>query len=143
MSESAPLFMKVRSGGLFPIDPKGLKHMGKLKEGDIVRCSPPSRPRNIGHHRKYWALCQLIADHSQIETAELVSDVLKVKTGHSHFVQTKSGEGLTFPKSISFAAMDQNAFDDFWDRCVRYVVTDLLPGVQRADLEREIQDMIT
>ncbi|MGI9345529.1 MAG: hypothetical protein ACR2PW_04610 [Gammaproteobacteria bacterium] len=142
MSESAPLFMKVRSGGLFPVDSKGLEKMGRFADGVIVRILPPTQPRNIGHHRKYWALCQLIADNSQVENAELVSDVLKVKTGHSHFVETKSGEGLTFPKSISFAAMDQGAFDDFWDSCVKYVVTELLPGVQRADLEREIEDMI-
>ena len=102
---------------------------------DIVRA------RNLSHHRKWWALMSLIADNLPGVSAETVCDVIKVGIGHVHTVKTKRGL-VSIPKSIFFSAIDQGEFDRFYDSAVRYIASDVLPGVSSADLEREVLSMI-
>lgn len=49
-----------------------------------------------------------------------------------------TGEVLLIPESISFANMDQDEFDAFWQRVVKVVCEEILPGVTEADIEAEI-----
>ena len=99
------------------------------------------RPRNPRHHAKYWVLCTLIADNLDGATAEDVSDVIKLRTGHVRRIPTKQGVHV-LPGSISFAQMDQTAFEAFFDSAVRVVCADIIPGINRSDLEREIMELL-
>lgn len=97
------------------------------------------QPRNGKHHRLYWTLCTRIGDAVGLD-AEDVSDVLKKHTGHIREVKTKRGIEQ-FPKSISFAAMDQTAFSTFFDKCILVITTEW--GIARADILECIQDLLT
>lgn len=135
-------FVKRDLGGrLCAADRPSDEALRKLKAGQVFQVEV-KRPRNIGHHRKWWALCSLIAENMDGDvSAETVSDVLKIRAGHVKVVRTKGGE-VFLPDSISFAAMDQGAFEQFWERAVAVVARDVIPGINRADLEREVQEMI-
>ena len=75
-------------------------------------------------------------------SVEQLVDAVKLAVGHSYVVRTLDGAAVTVPRSISFARMDQETFDRFWDRVVDLVVTRLLPGVTREDLEREFAEVV-
>ncbi len=115
--------------------------MQKFKQGSLVMVEV-KQPRNLQMHRLYWALIQKVADNIEGDfSAETVSDVIKIRIGHVDTVKTAGGIVQT-PKSISFAALDQTEFRDFWDRAVAFICTEVIPGMASADLEREIYSMV-
>lgn len=107
------------AGALRPFDGDSVDEFAKLPIGKPLEVTI-RQPRNAAHARLYWALCQRIAEAKGV-TAENISDVLKIATGHFSLVHTKKYGNIHIPKSISFANLDQTAFRDFFERCVRVV----------------------
>lgn len=138
MSEA--LFRKVL-GKLEPVDEAGRDVLRGLQNGAIVKVDV-KRPRNVQHHRKFYALCNLVYENQEhYGSVEHVVAALKVAIGHCDFIQTPAGM-CAIPKSIAFHNMDQTAFNDFYEKCVAVIVTKFLPGVSRADLQEEILQMV-
>lgn len=96
------------------------------------------QPRNLRHHRLYFTLCHRIGDALGIE-AEDISDVLKLRTGHVREIKTKHGIER-IPKSISFAAMDQDQFKAFFDKAVTIITAEW--GVAREDILECVKDLL-
>lgn len=97
--------------------------MAKLPSGVPIKIEA-TQPRNLLHHRKFWALCQAVARASGNPryNAERVKDDLCITTGHYDIlVSPMTGEAKPIPKSISFANMDQTEFDLFFERCVQAI----------------------
>lgn len=147
----APLFLrKTLRGGLEPVDEAGVEALSAYKPGDVVR-GDLRKPRNPKRHRWYWALCGLVAENSD-RTAEEVSTLLKLATGHRETLALKAGacphcggavEKVAYlPKSIAFAKMDEASFGLFTDRCVKVVAERLIPGIAEEALRKEIEEMI-
>jgi hypothetical protein len=132
-------FQKTPENTLRPADDAGAEVLQGLKVGAFVAVEV-TRPRNIQHHRLYWALVSHIADAIDADR-EAVSDVLKLRTGHCTIVQTKK-ERISLPRSISFSKMDQAEFRVFFERCVRVVCEEFLPGQKPSALTREIEQMV-
>ena len=107
------------AGALRPVDTESLDEFSKLPVGKPLHVEV-KQPRNAAHHRLYWSLCARIATSLGL-TAENVSDVLKVATGHVTLMETRRYGQIRIPKSISFAAMDQTEFREFFERCVLVV----------------------
>lgn len=97
------------------------------------------QPRRAKHHRLYWEMVNRIADAIGAEP-ENVSDTLKIATGHATVVKTKTHGTLYLPKSISFAAMDQTAFNAFFDKCLIIIKTEW--GIARSDILESLGDLI-
>lgn len=104
---------------LAPLDMESVDELDKLPRNKPLHVEV-KQPRNAAHHRLYWSLCARIAEARGV-TAENVSDVLKIATGHVTTVRTKSYGEIHIPKSISFAKMDQTAFREFFERCVMVI----------------------
>jgi len=132
-------FQKTPEGTLRPADDAGAEALQGLKAGAYVYVAV-TRPRNIQHHRLYWALCSHIAQAIGA-SRENVSDVLKLRTGHFTVVQTKT-ERIRLPRSISFAKLDQAEFRTFFEECVKVVCEEFLPGQKPSALTREIEQMV-
>lgn len=129
-------------GALRPIDTAGEEVISNMGNGEIVSVEI-KRPRNVGHHRKLFALLGLVADnHPTYTNVDLVLAAVKIELGHVDILERPNGERVPLPRSISFAKMDQSAFDAFYDGVVKLIVTRFLPGVNRADLEREVNEII-
>ena len=73
------LFLRKRPDGtLEPTDDLGRQVVGRISAGAVVRAEV-KRPRNIGHHRKLWALVMLIYENqTRYRTPEYLLGVLKV-----------------------------------------------------------------
>ena len=130
-------------GGLSPADDHARKVLAKIEQGKQVSVEY-KQPRNGPAHRRFWALCQMVYDNSeQYGSAEQVSDHLKILAGHCTSVASQAtGEVYLLPKSISFSAMDQDAFDEFWLRVIKAVTEHLLPGVTSTEIEAELCNLI-
>jgi len=131
-------FWCVREGmALRPYGVESGSMLGKLPFGKVVRVEV-KQPRNGAHHRLYWTLCTRIGDGLGMDSED-ISDVLKIRTGHFREVKTRHGMER-FPKSISFAAMDQEAFGRFFDKCVLVITTEW--GIARADILECVKDLL-
>lgn len=131
-----------RLGVLAPVDQQGRDVMAKLKMGQQVQIEV-KRARNPKQHRLYWALIGLChSQQSTYATQEDLSDAIKIAVGHCTQYPLLNGKVMMKPKSIAFANLGQTAFDEFFQRVVHLVITRILPGVEEADLRRELEEMV-
>jgi hypothetical protein len=138
-----PLFFRKDIGKLVPADDAAQDALSKIKFGAEVQVEI-KRPRNPLHHRKFWALANLVANNQEhYETAEQVVAALKAATGHCDWFPMKDGKHMVaIPKSIAFHKMDQTEFKAFYDRCISVVAEHFLPGVESADLRAEVEGFL-
>lgn len=125
--------------GLAAVDDTAVEALRGIKFGTLVQVEV-IRVRNAKHHRLYWAMCAKIANAVGL-TPENVSDVLKLHTGHYTTIVTDRGT-YKVPKSISFAAMDQVAFREFFDRCCEVICIEWLPHMTKAQVRTEVLQMM-
>lgn len=136
------LYMRKNLGSLHPMDAAGEDALRKLKNGEDVQVEI-KRPRNIKHHRKFFALVNLVfenQDHYQSVDHLLVA--LKVALGHCDTVILKNGGVGYIPKSIAFHKMDQSQFEEFYDRTCDIIAKHFLPGVTSDNLKAEVESLI-
>lgn len=101
------------------------------------------RPRALKSLRRYWALVNLVYMNSeQFKSQDAVHAFLKIKAGHcTPIVAKSSGEVFLVPDSISFDTLDEQAFNDVWNRVVQVVAEDIL-GTGVPEIEAEIQRIV-
>lgn len=106
--------------GLSPADDAARESLRKIKIGKTVRASI-SVPRNIAHHRKYWALINTVwAATDGWPSPEDLHIELKIRLGLTKEVIVRStGEVVKIVGSINFASMNQQDFDKFYERALR------------------------
>ena len=133
---------------LYPADEAGEAVLRTLAQGELVEITL-RRPRNLKHHRLFWALASLVweqmdnlDDYPDVE--DLVTE-LKIVTGHytKRFIHM-DGKRYTVltPKSISFSAMEQPAFEEFFEKCCDWIIANVLPGVTQEELRTELELMV-
>ena len=123
---------------LKPADDEATEALKKWKQGDILRAEV-SKPRNIGHHKKFFSLLNIVVDNQERfrNTSELL-DAIKFELGHIDTRRKMNGEFFQVPKSISFAKMNQLEFDKFYSKAIDVILLHVLPGVDKSDLEQEV-----
>ncbi len=91
-------------------------------KNNVVYLAEIKQPRNLKHHKKYWALCTLVYENSEGFTGtENVSDWLKLKVGDVDYIEVTEERTCVKPRSINFESMDQEEFSKFWDRVLPFV----------------------
>ena len=123
---------------LLPSDKAAAEWLGKAKIGQDVLMSG-RRPRNPAHHRKMFALLNLVLENqSHYLTIEHLLAAIKVGTGHCDIYPMKDGNAAYIPKSISFASLDQTAFEQFYDKALDYICAKIIPRMVREELQEEV-----
>jgi hypothetical protein len=113
-----------------------------IKQGETV-CATIRRPRNVKHHRKLWALLNVIFENqSRFATKHDLLSAMKIATGLYDEGRTIDGIPFIEPKSISFTSMDQADFEEWYARAVEVIVTKILPGASREDIEQEVMSIL-
>lgn len=134
--------MRKEFGALRPVDAAGKDLIDHIGKGELVKVKI-SRPRNAGHHRKFFALLNLVFENQEhYPTLDHMLVALKVALGHCDTVILKNGQTAFIPRSISFAKMDQTEFEAFWDKACQIITKHFLPGVTKAQLEREVLELM-
>lgn len=121
-----------------PITADTLKAM---KQGEVVTATL-RRARNPQHHRKFFALLNAIYEsQNRYSTMGHLLAIIKVYTGY-YDIFPVNGKDTFFLKSISFASMDQTEFESFYDHVVNIILKEIVPGIDKADLERRVLEII-
>jgi len=136
---TAPAIFRKVFASLVPVNDGAEAALAKIKLGAEVRVKI-DRPRNLQHHKKFWALMNIVYQNQNHYTAldHLVA-ALKTAVGHCDLIPGRDGKIVAIPKSIAFAQMDQTAFEEFYDQCIEVIAKHFLPGVDKDDLRREVE----
>jgi hypothetical protein len=98
------------------------------KLGDIIELKP-TKVRNGKFHRLFFAILKLISENSNPEiTPDQALYLAKAGAGVGDWITTPGGKELFVPGSISFARMDQVAFDEFVKASIPPLVTRFMRG---------------
>jgi hypothetical protein len=137
------LFLKRTLHGFAAADEATQDAMRSYKIGDTYRASVV-KPRNLKAHRRYWALVNMVYQNTEgYASAELVHAHLKLLAGRcSPVVSKTTGETFLVPESISFNAMDEAEFQDFWARCIKAVCEHIIPGIEVDAVQYEIERVL-
>lgn len=137
------LWMRRGLKGLEPLDDSGLEVLRRLKQGDVIKAEI-TKPRNIRHHRKLFALLNLVwsscGDWPSVE--DLLTE-LKKRMGLydecGEIVDRATGQVFKVVKlrSISFSAMDQSEFDTFFEKAIR-TLCQMVGGLEENVLRDEV-----
>jgi hypothetical protein len=135
------MFIK-QPGRLIPADADAEEMMSGIKNGVGVFVSV-KEPRNYKHHQLMFVMLNKICENClEWKDAHSLLDALKIEVGYVDRVKDLHGKIYLKPKSISFEKMDQTAFRRFYNRLVHVVCTQVIPGLDKEDLEREVNEML-
>lgn len=139
------IYCRVTDLGLIPkYDSDGdEKHRLKVGEDVLVEIK---RPRNYEFHKKFFALIRLTFDN----LPERLHHMLNVWSEEDMLVCIKLDLGLATTiyhggreciklGSISFAAMDNDEFERFYNRALDLILRKYLRGTTREQIAEEIQ----
>ena len=130
------LFIK-RNGALWPLD----DCLSGMADETVINCKW-TRSRSGPQHRLFFALLKKVFDNqTECKTMDVLLAVIKLGTGHAEVMKTAQGFYFSVPKSISFSKMDRDAFEKFFRRAVDFVVSDILPGIDKSALTAEVYQM--
>ena len=140
------IFTKDKLGRLRPSDALSAELWDDLPADKEMR-AVVTQPRNLQHHRKFFTLLSVIFPHQDLYTSidgdGGLLDGIKPALGHTHEVRNaETLEAHIRPASISFGSMDQDAFEEFYDRSVDLICRRIIPGLGHADLEREVNEIL-
>ena len=118
------------------------RRLETTKPGTYLRIES-TRPRNGAHHKKLFALLQLVAENSETyDTVEKALVAIKLVSGYTDpFIDPISGKLTQMPKSIAYESMDQDEFDKFYQAAIDGVLSYILPQFDSAQADR-LLDMI-
>jgi hypothetical protein len=137
------LFRKDGLGRLRPLDPRSAEIWSDLPRDRDLRARI-QQPRNTKHHRQLFAMLGVVFPHQDhYATVEGLLDGIKLATGHTReTINAETGEHHLAPASIAFDKMDQDAFEQFYDRAVDLICRRIIPDLGRSDLEREVNEIL-
>lgn len=126
---------------LVPADDAAAEAIGKIPIGEAVLIQT-KRGRSLQQHRLFWGLLSYVAEASEWETAERLLVAIKVRLGRYDLVKMPNGKCVPAPHSISFSAMKQDEFADFFNQAVDVICQDVLPSMDSAQLIAEAQSAL-
>jgi hypothetical protein len=130
-----------RLGALYPYDEAGEAVLRRLAPGEIVEAQV-TRPRNPQFHAKFFAMLQIVLENQEYYTSmDDLLDVCKLSIGHSKIIKTRRAS-FAIPKSISFANMDDIEFGAFYDAACNWVLTEVIPGLERHHLDDAVREQL-
>ena len=131
-----------------PSDRQAEAAMGppKFSDGDIIRAEI-KRPRHPGHHRKYWAMLKIVHEGTAVQdlypTTDKLHQAIKGALGYYSEVRLPDGKVFQVVDSIAFESMAQDEFEVFYDKAVDLIVQQVVPNLDREDLAREVESMVS
>ena len=126
--------MVKRLGGLRPAHDADAEMLRTVPENALLKVTW-TRPRNIRFHNKFFAMLGIIlANQVTYKSMDQLLHVCKLRIGHVEVQKTAQGD-VEIPKSISWAKMDETEFSAFYNRAVDWVLSEVIPGLQRQHLD--------
>lgn len=130
--------------GLQPYSDEDYEQLRKVKVGSVVKAKIVM-PRNVKFHRKFFALinaawdCLTDRQRTNLRSRDTFREQLLITSGFSEPLYDINGRKfLERARSISFAKMDESAFDVVYNRVLDTVLTILVANNVPEDLFNNI-----
>lgn len=133
-------FLRRTVFGLVADDEGGEDALRGIKVGEYVAVVV-TKPRNIKFHRLFWVMVGKLARSLEL-SPQVVADTLKLRTGHYTTVETLDGYTFRIPASISFSAMTEGSFREFFNACCREICRAWLPHMSPGRWRAEVLQMM-
>ncbi len=141
------IYCKVTPYGLVPLYDSDLDMKKRLRTGSTVRCKV-SNPRNYEFHKKFFALLRLTFENLPYPLVDKWNicneqDMLRrFKRDLGYFTDriNEYGEHEIEYLSISFGAMEQCEFEDFYRQCIDLVLNRYIKGIDKEELITQIEE---
>jgi hypothetical protein len=137
------LFLIKTERGLLPYGDMDEMQYNKIPLGE-TRKFKCTKPRDLWKHRKFFALLSFTIDHmpEHLEdfypNTEKLRKAIAIEMGHCEESVLFDGTIYREAKSISFASMDNDAFNDFYQKAIDIILKYILKGVEQDVLEEMI-----
>ena len=137
------LFMHRVLDRLAPSDRISAELLTEFSPEARLRCAI-TQPRNLKHHNKFFALLHVVFPHqSAYLSRDDLRDELTIAAGHFHMVKDlRTGQMKAVADSIAFDKMDQKDFEPFYDAVVQIILTKIILGVSKRDLETQVLEIL-
>ena len=146
------VILRKRGASLIPVDDAGRELLAKLKDNRDVGVTIVQH-RNPRHHRLWFQILNFVRMHatdgegnSLFEHAdtETLNAAVKLAIGYVRtFVDVETGRMIAVPKSISWGAMDQTRFNEFFDKACATIAQRWMPaGSTPEDVRRELIELV-
>jgi len=128
-------------GEIEPCDTVSAETMSFLKTDKCYLFEAKS-PRNVQHHRKYFALLNAVRMmQDEYTNIEVLRSLLLIRIGYfdSYF---DDGKYFCLSKSISFSRMSQEEFEDVYNKSIDAAVN-MINEINATDYNsKDVEDMI-
>lgn len=117
------IYLKKTQGVLTPAYSTDQEQFSTLKNNTIYRAKIV-KPRHPEHHQLVMALCNAVVHNDRtglFPTVKSVLNKIKLNLGYIEGYQTIDEKVVVILKSISFDAMDQTEFQEFWNKALPIV----------------------
>jgi len=152
LTEMEIVVAKAANGCLVPVDPQGIEEIAKLKTGQGVKVTI-KRMRNLGHHRKMFALLNLAYEawepavqqykgEAVAKNFESFRNDVVVLAGYGEASYNFRGEIRVRAKSMAFGSMSQDEFEKLYSAVIDVVLTRILTQYTRDDLDNVIEQVL-
>lgn len=102
-----------------------------------------TRSRRPKHHRFFMALLKKVCEnHETYKRPEQLLLWLKIRLGYVEEVRFHDDKIWWVAKSVSFHAMGQDDFKQFFDAALDVIVSEVIPGLDQYQLLQEVTEMI-
>tara|TARA_R110000772_G_scaffold15095_4_gene43999 strand:- start:315 stop:752 length:438 start_codon:yes stop_codon:yes gene_type:complete len=97
-------------------------------------------PRNLVLLNKFWALMDMVVQNTDdiFANKDHARDAISVMAGQVDVFYNSEGEAVCTPKRINFSDMEEDEFEEYYNSMVQAIITHVLVGMDKEDLEREI-----
>lgn len=135
------------STGLRPYSDDDYEEMKKIKVGTIVKANIV-RPRNAKFHRKFFSMiraawdCLTEQQRINLRSVDTFREQLLITSGFSEPLYDLNGQKfLEKAKSISFAKMDEPAFNEVYSKVLDTILTVMVAnGVTEDEFNNILQN---
>lgn len=105
------------------------KKLNELAPGDVVDVDF-TFSRSTKYHKRHMAMESAVFDAQEIiSDFETFRDWLKIGAGFVTWLPISEGESYPVPKSISYASLDQEEFEQFHANCITFLLGPHAPAV--------------
>lgn len=127
--------------GFLPFNEEASDYFAGIKLGEVCELKP-TKVRNGKYHRLFFVMIKLISDNSTPHiSTKAAMHFAKLATGTGEVVTDSKGEKHFIPGSISFAKMDQAAFEEFVKTAIPPLVGRFMAGTAPQEVIQEAMSL--
>ena len=110
--------LKKQDDRFIPCDEESVKLFNSLKVDDEIVVEYKPR-RNYKFHKKLFSMLNLIKNNQdKYKSVDNILTECKFKAGYFDIHLSQEGKQMLIPKSISFATMKADEFEEFYSSCI-------------------------